>query len=267
MSGSGAKKTRRAKRQRSAHLENATIVRRAAEAILAVDLSDVVLRDRVPQVVVGLCRAAAAQSRVIAVLTAADQSSSAAPNRRLFLEVAIRLIWMSGLSRADRRQAADTMLEKDRKDTNATLDYLKNLGYEVDFDPTEMDEFELDAPTKGALQEQVRKLDAAVRGTASEPWSLYAMWREETKFAHPSGAVAGHYAPTIDNVHLSSGQPDPMDPDLEAHQLTQCLIVVATEKILSDEGFAPDVASRITAALRRHSPLIFEWPDPANHRE
>lgn len=176
MSGSRAKKRRRAGRERPTRMENAAMLERSAAAILAVDLSDVVLRDRVPQVVVGLCRAAAAQSRVIAMLTAAGQSSSAAPNRRLFLEIAIRLIWMSGLSRADCRQAADIMLEKDRKDTNTTLDYLKSLGHEVHFDPAEMNEFELEAPNRGTLQEQARKLDAAVRESTSKPWSRYAMW-------------------------------------------------------------------------------------------
>lgn len=261
MSGKRAKRLRRVKSQRSIRTGNAAAVKRAANAILAVDLNDVALRDRVPQVAVGLCRAAAAQSLVIATLAEANQLSSAAPNRRLFLEAAIRLIWLSGLSRADRRDAADVMLEKDRKDTNTTLNYLKNLGHEVDFDPTAMNEFELSAPNRGALQEQVRKLDAAVRGSASEPWSLYAMWREETKYAHPSGSLAGSYAPTYDDDHLSSGQPDPMDPDLQAHQLTQCLLVFATEQILADEGYGLDISSRITVAFRASTQFSFEWPE------
>ena len=87
------------------------------------------------------------------------------------------------------------------------------------------------------------------------------MWREETKHAHPSGALAGQYAPTRDNSHLQSGQPEPMDPDLEAHQLIQCLIVAATQQILKDEGLAPDVASRLTNAFRAQSPFAFEWPE------
>lgn len=259
MSGS-SKSQRSSQRQTPLQLTNSRIVKRVAEAILAVDMNDVVLHDRVAQVVVGLCRAAAAQSRVVATLTADGQASAAAPNRRLFVEVAIRLNWLRSMSPADRIQAADIMLEKDRKDLNGTLDYLKKRGHEVDFDPTDMNNFELRAPAKGSLQEQVRKLDAAVRESASEPWSLYAMWREETKFSHPSGALAGQYAPTFDDTHLSSGEPDAADPYLEAHQLTQAIVVAATEQILRDEGYSPEVAARFGEALRVNSPLTFDWP-------
>lgn len=261
MSGRKSKAKRQPSRSTAPHLVNAAIVQRTARAVLAVDMSDVVLRDFVPQVAVGLCRAAAAQSIAVATLTRAGQASSAAPNRRLVLESAIRLIWLSGLSTADRHTAASVMLESDRKDTNDTLAYLEGQGQEAPFDPTEMNAFELDAPSKGPLQEQVRKLRAAVVGSESEPWSLYAMWREETKYAHPSGALAGQYAPTRDQTHLHAGAPDPMDPDLEAHQLVQCLIVAATQQILKDEGLTPEVASRITKAFRAQSPFTFEWPE------
>lgn len=261
MSGKRSKAKPHPRRSTSPHLVNAAIVQQTALAVLAVDMSDVVLRDFVPQVAVGLCRAAAAQSIALATLTRAGQASSAAPNRRLVLEAAIRLIWLSGLSQADRHTAASVMLDADRKDSNDTLAYLEGKGQEAPFDPTEMNAFELNAPTKGTLQEQVRKLRAAVVGSESEPWSLYAMWRQETAYAHPSGALAGQYAPTHDNSHLGSGWPDQMDPDLEAHQLIQCLIVAATQQILKDEGLAPDVASRLTTAFRAQSPFTFEWPE------
>lgn len=261
MSGRRAKRKRQAERNRPTHVKNAELVDRAADAVLAVDLSDIVLNDRVPQVVVGICRAAAAQSKVVAMLTAAGNAASAAPNRRLVLEAAIRLLWLAGLSRDERRQAVDIMLEKDRNDTNSTLGYLSSLGQTVDFDPTEMNEFELIAPTKGTLQEQTRKLDAAVRATEVEPWSLYAMWREETKSAHPSGSLAGQYAPTFDDKHLSSGEPSPMDADLEAHQLIQFLIVMTTRDLLIQDGVSRKIADRIPEAFHANSPTQFEWPE------
>lgn len=261
MSGKKSKTKRQPPRSTSPHLVNAAIVQRTARAVLAVDMSDVVLHDFVPQVAIGLCRAAAAQSLVLATLTRTGQASSAAPNRRLVLESAIRLIWLSGLSKAERHTAASVMLDVDRRETNETLTYLQQQGQEAPFDPAEMNAFELDAPTKGLLQEQVRKLRAAVVGSESEPWSLYAMWREETKYAHPSGALAGQYAPTHDQKHLHTGRPDPMDPNLEAHQLIQCLTIAATQQILKDEGLAPEVAARITTAFRSQSPFTFEWPE------
>lgn len=261
MSGKKPKTRRQPPRATALSLVNAAIVRRTARAVLAVDMSDVVLNDFVPQVAVGLCRAAAAQSIVVAALTRTGQASSAAPNRRLVLESAIRLIWLSGLSKADRHVAASVMLSTDRQETNDTFDYLAQHGQEAPFDPAEMNAVELNAPTRGALQDQARKLRPAVLASASEPWSLYAMWREETKYAHPSGALAGQYAPTHDQTHLHAGNPDPMDPDLEAHQLIQCLIVAATQQILKDEGHTPEVASRITTAFRGQSPFSFEWPE------
>lgn len=109
---------------------------RTARAVLAVDMSDVEQRDFVPQVAVGLCRAAAAQSIVVATLTRAGQASAAAPNRRLVLESAIRLIWLSGLSKADRHTAATVMLEADRKETNDTLTYLEQQGQKAPFRPS-----------------------------------------------------------------------------------------------------------------------------------
>lgn len=249
MSGQRARAKRRAALERPAYLANADAIRRSAEAVLAVDMSDLVLRGRVPQVVVGLCRAAFAQSKVIAALTASGMASSAAPNRRLVLETAIRLHWLSDLSREDRRRAVDAMLAKDRKDTNSTLAYLSKVGHEADFDPTMMNEFDLDAPETGSVQEQARKLDAAVRSTSVEAWSIYAMWREESKYAHASGTLAGKYAPTFDDAHMNSGEPDPMDPGLEAHPLIQELIVMTTGRLLADEGESEEVAGRLAAAF------------------
>lgn len=266
MSGRRAKKARSAERARPAHLKNAETVRRTAEAVLSVDLSDLRLRNRVPQVVIGLCRAAFAQSAVIATLTANGMSSSASPNRRLFLEAALRLHWLRDLTRDDRRRAVDTMLAKDRKDTNGTLAYLAKVGQEADFDPSEMNEFYLDSSETGAVQEQARKLDAAVKSTEVEPWSIYAMWREETKHAHPSATLAGEYAPTFDDAHLSSGEPDPMDLNLEAHSLVQQLIVMTTGWLLSDEQVPHEIANRITVAYFASSPLQV-WPDVTSGEE
>lgn len=249
MSESRAKRSRQAQRRRPEYILNAERINRLAKVVLALDMSDLVLRNRVPQFAIGLCRAAFAQSEVVAMLAIAGLAGSSAPNRRLFLEAALRLQWIAELSTDARRQAVDSMLAKDRKDTNTTLDYLSKLGQGVDFDATEMNSFDLDAPDIGSIQEQARKLDAAVKSTEGSAWSIYAMWREETKHAHPSGALAGQYAPTFDDAHISFGEPDPMDPSLEAHLLIQSLIVTNTGRILAQEGASDDVAGRIPTAF------------------
>lgn len=249
MSGSRVKKNRRIQRNRSARIINAEKVSRSAEAVLSVDLSDVEIRNRTAQVVVGLCRAAFAQGKAIATLATADLLSAAAPNRRLVLEIALRLHWLQGLPAGDRRKAVDTMLAKDRQDTNRLLDYLRDAGHEADFDPTEMDAFDLDDVTSGAIHQQATRLNAAIGSTETEPWSIYSMWLGETAFAHASANLAGKYAPTFDDLHLSSGVPDPMDPDLEAHHLIQTHIVMMTGWLLLDEGLPEEFSGRIGASF------------------
>lgn len=249
MSGSRAKKQRRTQRGRPARIVNADFVARSADAVLAVDLGDVEFRSRTDQVVIGLCRAAFAQSKVIAALAKADMLSAAAPNRRLVLEIALRLHWLQGLSVDERRKAVDTMLAKDRQDTNRLLAYLRDTGHEADFEPTEMDAFELDDETKGAIHQQSTRLNAAVYSNEVKPWSIYSMWLRETQFTHASGNLAGQYAPTLDSLHMSSGAPDPMDPDLEAHRLLQVHIVVMTGYLLTDASLPKEFAGRIPAAF------------------
>lgn len=249
MSGSRQKKQRRVQRSRPARIINAEMLARSADAVLSVDLSDVEFHNRTAQVVVGLCRAAFAQGKVIAALVAIDLVSAAAPNRRLVLEVALRLHWLQGLPIRDRHKAVDTMLAKDRQDTNRLLDYLRDTGHEADFDPTEMDAFELDDVTSGVLHQQATRLNAAIGSSEVKPWSIYSMWLSETAFAHASANLAGKYAPTFDDQHLSSGVPDPMDPDLEAHRLLQTHIVVMTGWLLLDEGLPEEFAGRIGTAF------------------
>lgn len=249
MSGSRAKRERQAQRALPPRLLNADAVDRSADAVLGVDLSDHRFRNRVAQVAVGLCRAAFAQSKVIATLARTDMLSAAAPNRRLVLEISLRLHWLQGLSRDERRRAVDTMLAKDRADTNKMLDYLRDAGHEADFDPTEMDAFELDDAAKGAIHQQATKLRAAADSSEVQPWSIYSMWMAETQFAHASGNLAGKYAPTRDDLHMSSGAPDPMDPDLEAHRVIQTHVVMTTCRILVDEGFSDETANCLAVSF------------------
>lgn len=249
MSGSRAKQERQAARAVPLRVLNAESVLRSAEAVLRTDLDDHEMRSRVAQVAVGLCRAAFAQSKVVATLAKADLLPAASPNSRLVLEVALRLHWLEGLTDEDRSLAVDTMLAKDRDDTTKALDYLRGVGHTANFDPTEMNAFELRDVAKGALHQQVTRLRAAADSSETQPWSLYSMWLAETQSAHASGSLAGKYSPTYDNVHLSNGEPGPIDPDLEAHRLVQVHIVMTTCRILRSEGFPEEIADRIALAF------------------
>lgn len=72
----------------------------------------------------------------------------------------------------------------------------------------EMDAFELDDEAKGAIHQQSTRLNAAVDSSEVTPWSTYSMWLGETQFSHASGNLAGKHAPTLDNLHMSSGVPE-----------------------------------------------------------
>lgn len=255
MGGSGAKKRRKALRARPALAANAELVARSADAVLTVQLHDFAVRSRTAQVVVGLCRAAFAQSKVIALIASADMLAAAAPNRRLVLEVALRLHWLNGLPRPERLKAVDTMLEKDRQDTNRILAHLRDASHVPDFDPTEMNAFVLDNETRGPIHQQATRLKSAVDASEVKPWSTFAMWLEETQFAHASGNLAGSYAPMHDEGHMIAGKPDPMDESLEAHRLIQIQIVTTTGHLLISEGLPEAQAGRIAAAFFSIRPI------------
>lgn len=75
------------------------------------------------------------------------------------------------------------------------------------------------------------------------------MWLGETPFAHASGNLSGKYAPTLNDLHMSSGAPDPMDPDIESHRLLQVHIVVMTGYLLTDDGLPNEFEGRIPTAF------------------
>ncbi|TJY67331.1 hypothetical protein E4J89_15725 [Arthrobacter sp. CAU 1506] len=124
MSGSRARKQRQSKREHPEYLKSASDTLRAAEAVLAVDLGMVPVT-RVSQFAVGWLRAAAfEQSRVIATLTASQMGHAAAPNRRAFWELTIRMLWLGDMPQDDRAKAADTMLHHDRTNEAKTDEYM-----------------------------------------------------------------------------------------------------------------------------------------------
>lgn len=232
--------------ERSRPLWNAHAALRTAEAVLAVDLSDIPLT-RVNQFIVGWCRAAFAQSRVIAHLTLNGMSSAVAPNRRLFSELTIRLQWLRGLSTDVRTSAVDEILEVARESKSGTHKHLNKMGWPTGFDSAEMDAFVLSA-AKGKVKDEARKFTAAAHATEVKNGPVYAMWREDSYFAHPTGPLAGEYAPAINDEVLGSGVPALLDGDLAGHRNISLLIIMTTAALLTDEGVDDSVVGRLTSA-------------------
>lgn len=211
----------------------------AADRVLSADFAGVPIT-RVTQFVVGWTRAAFAQSRVIVTLSKAGMASAAAPNRRAFAEIAVRLQWLHSLDQAARSGALDAMLENERELTEKSITHLEEMGFTSEKDLTDMREFVLEA-AGGVLKDQARTFLAAAKSTEGQSVGLYYAWREETKYTHASGALAVAYAPA------SGDHPEPpvADKDLKGHSSTLFLIITLMYHLLVQEGTEPKAAEAI----------------------
>ncbi|WP_455834248.1 hypothetical protein [Pseudarthrobacter siccitolerans] len=228
-------------------LVNAEWIVRSAKAVLAVNLDDVPLT-RVTQFIVGWCRAAFAQSQVVGQLAISGSSSASAPNRRLFAELAIRLQWMLDLPKEVRPSAVDEILEIAREAKLGTHKHLRDMGWDVGFDATEMNSFVL-AGANGEVKNQARKFAAAAHATDVKNGPVFAMWREDSYLAHPTGPLAGEYAPAIDNEILGQGLPGVLDRDLSGHRDISMLVIMVTCSLLRDEGAGNAPITRLSRAF------------------
>ncbi|QOI62659.1 hypothetical protein IG195_13995 [Arthrobacter sp. TES] len=248
MRGRRSKKRRRAQHARPAYLVNADFALRSADAVLAVDLSEVPL-SRVNQFAVGWMRAAFEQSRVIAMLTKGEMGHATAPNRRAFWELAVRLLWFAGIARSEREKAADAMLAHGRSTEKTTHTHMQSMGITSDIDIAAMEEFVLDASNEKAMREQVKNLTEAVMATEQNLGVIYRLWREDSTWAHATAFLAGRYAPADGDVTMGVGKPPHIDRDLEAHRLATMAIVISAGCILADEGVPSGLASAATLAF------------------
>lgn len=215
----------------------------AAFRVLNADFS-AVSSTRVTQFVLGWMRAAFDQSRAIVTLTRAGLGPAAAPNRRSFVEIVVRLQWLHSMDRADRVSALDAMLDHERELTIKSVDHLREMGYDSERDLSEMQEFVLEA-AGGALKDQARRLLAAAESTDGQSLGLYYAWREETQYTHATGAMAASYAP-------ASGVPafPPVaDRDLNTHVYVLLLVVTLVYHLLVDENVARETAMLVVKSF------------------
>lgn len=249
MSGKRAKAKRQAHRERPAHIVNAEYVLRSANAVLAVDLSEVPA-SHVNQFAIGWMRAAFEQSRIIANLTSSGMGHAAAPNRRAFWELVLRLLWLGDMPQAQRETAADTMLANDRATETATDKHMREMGLESNIDVAVMEEFVLNVSDDKRLKSQARTLTEAAKSTELNSGAVYRLWREDSTWAHATGFLAGYYAPAGETT-VGEGKPPIIDHDLEAHRLATMFIVFAVGFLLKDEGVSADLAAAPAVAFLR----------------
>lgn len=246
MSGKRARQRRRASGQRPLHLVNSESVKESADRVLAVDLSGVPL-SRATQFIVGWLRSIFEQSRAIACLTAAGLAHTAAPNRRSFYEAIVRLQWLHGLPQADRAGALDAMIDHERGLTRKAFKHLSDMGDDVAVDLSEMEAMILQATSDGQIKHQASNFVAAVRSTEGQSSGLYYAWREETQYAHATGALAASYAPDRQGL-MGNGKPPVPDPDLVIHRDGTALTVALVYRLLVDEGLDAERAMTILSA-------------------
>ncbi|MCU1579982.1 MAG: hypothetical protein JWP19_2186 [Rhodoglobus sp.] len=247
MSGRTAKAARRIERARPAHEVNAAFLIETAERILRLDLRGVPLT-RVAQFIVGWLRAAFEESRAIALLTRAGVAHAAAPNRRSFAEIVVRLQWLHGIASVDRAGALDAMLEDEKDLTRKFFKHLSEMGYDSDADLTAMDELVTEVIEEGRIAHQAKRFVDAAKATNGASVGLYYAWREETQYTHATGALASSYAPDEGGM-LGKGTPPVVDPDLDSHRLVTMLSVTLVYHLLIEEGVESDVAKSIVLAF------------------
>ncbi|WP_298255623.1 hypothetical protein [uncultured Arthrobacter sp.] len=227
---------------------NADVTLRSAKAVLAVDLRGVPLT-RTNQFVVGWMRATFQQSIVISELTKAGMAHAAAPNRRAFWELALRLLWLADMPQPDREQAVDTMLAHGVATEVTTDKHMKEMGLESSIDVAAMQHFALDASTDKQAKEQAKNLTDAVRATGMNSAVIYRLWRSDSTWAHATGFLAGQYAPASRDDTIDTGNPPVLDENLDLHRLVAMLVVFTVGFLLRDEGVPSDLAGAPAAAF------------------
>jgi len=241
MSGSGEGVGRQSEDENPDGHVHAGYTLRAAKAVLAVDLAEVPVT-RVSQFIVGWLRAAFEQSRIIAMLTASGLGHAAAPNRRAFWELTIRLLWLRDTPQPDRASAAETMLDNERKTETKTDGYMRSNGLPSDIDVAEMEKFVLNV-SKDKLRSEATNLTHAVKGTDTNLWMIYRLWREDSTWTHATGFLAGSYAPARSDDTMGMGKPPHIDERLEAHNAAAAVITATVADLLLDEGTARELAA------------------------
>ncbi|MFC8681929.1 hypothetical protein ACFT30_10435 [Microbacterium ureisolvens] len=245
MSGRRAKAKRRAVEVHPLH-NHANRIIATAERVLALDLSHIPLT-RPIQFYIGWMRAAFDQSRVIATLTAGDLAHAAAPNRRAFAEIALRLLWLRSLEAPSRTKALEQMIAREKELTTGFYETLAEMGIDHDVDLSAMDKVVAEVIDDRALRQQVKAVTDAAKA-APVTAGLYSAWREETQYTHATAHLAVAYALEEPADTLGQGSPPMQHADLSTHHMVCLLVGMLTAELVKDEGVADEAVLPIVFA-------------------
>lgn len=244
MSGKQEKRARQARRNRPEREVRAAQIAEAANRISALALGDAP-DTRVAQFVIGWLRAAFAQADAIVRLSMSGIDYAAAPNRRSFVEIALRLQWLHELE--DRSGALDAMVEDEKRLAKSHVTHVEEMGLEMPPDFSGIQAVVTNSTTNDKILQQARSFTAAAKAT-QESVGLFRAWREETQFAHATGALAVSYAPASDGS-FGIGKPFVADSEFET-LLMSCLLVLSyVVRILLAEGASQATIDRMFNAF------------------
>lgn len=233
MSGRRAKAERRAAAL-SPEQEQAARIIATADRMLALDLSYIPAAYD-SQFIIGWMRAAYEQSKVIATLTSQGLAHAAAPNRRAFVEIAFRLLWLRTLNVEQRGPALEAMVANEKRLTKNFFKTAKEMGYEYEFDLSAMDEVIAEMTADKKLNQQVQVLTEAAKATPIT-LGLFTAWREETQYTHATGHLAVAYAPKTEDDRVARDVPPTQHGDLDTHHLVTFLVGTLVAELLKEAG-------------------------------
>lgn len=242
MSGRRAK-TRRRAATLSLEQEQAARIIATADRMLALDLSCVPAAYD-SQFIIGWMRAAYEQSKVIATLTVQGLAHAAAPNRRAFVEVAFRLLWLRTLDVEKRGPVLEGFIVREKNLTTGFYDTLKEMGYDHGVDLSAMDEVIADMLEDKQLRQQVKAVTDAAKA-APVTLGLYSAWREESQYTHATAHLAVAYAPKTVDDQVGRDSPPTQHADLDTHHMVTLLVATVVVELLRDAGVSSEAVRRI----------------------
>ncbi len=219
----------------------------AADSVMAVPMNDLQTEITVAKTIVGICRAAFSQSKVVALLSQKGMLHAASPNQRLLFECYLRLQWLSSIESAERPEAIKNLNNKDHADLEKTWKFFADRG--TDLSPDEAIKNKACPAEKAKIPRQVTDLRNAVETMDThDSNSYYVSWRLATKLSHPTSILACAYGPSENNLHWI--EPETSLSDLGICWKTQINITLTVASILIDEGNDPEIAWRFFEALQ-----------------